>query len=124
MYRHRKPTAWLAILAMALHALAPSLAQATPRGSGLLVPVCSSSGIVHYLELPAGKAPPAHRPGVERQHCSLCLFGAASMAPPPAGAGPVPSAPTSSGVVAADDPDGSSSPSYPPAQARAPPVLS
>ena len=47
---------WLAILAIALHAAWPLLANARPK-SVHLVPLCTVEGITHYLEIPGGNNP-------------------------------------------------------------------
>ena len=60
--------AWLAILAMALQALWPLIAQARPV---TLVPVCTVAGVTHYIELPDGKGPS----DVHHKHCSFCVSG-------------------------------------------------
>ena len=48
----KKFTTWLAILAVALNALWPLIAQARPKNV-LLVPVCTVEGVTHYMELTA-----------------------------------------------------------------------
>ena len=63
----RRIASWLAILAMALQALWPLIAQARPV---TLVPVCTVGGETHYVEIP-GKPSPADK------HCELCFVGAA-----------------------------------------------
>jgi hypothetical protein len=70
----------LAILAMALHAFWPLLAQAKPN-SALLVPICSVDGVTHYLELPAGKTP-AEQSSAHHEHCASCSFGGERLALP------------------------------------------
>jgi hypothetical protein len=55
------------MLAMALQALWPLIAQARPV---TLVPVCTVGGETHYVEIP-GKPSPAD------SHCELCFMGAA-----------------------------------------------
>ena len=65
---------WLAVIAMALQALWPLLAQARPRSS-VLVPVCTVQGVTHYVELPAGKSPAEEQSDTHHEHCSFCSFG-------------------------------------------------
>ena len=48
--------AWLAALAIALHAFWPLLANAKPKSVNL-VPICTIEGITHYLEVPGGSSP-------------------------------------------------------------------
>jgi Protein of unknown function (DUF2946) len=72
--------AYVAILAIALQALWPLLAQAKPQ-SAVLVPVCTVDGVTHYLELPAGKAP-AEQSSVHHEHCAFCSFGGERLALP------------------------------------------
>lgn len=62
----RKLAGWLAILAMALQALWPLVAQARPA---TLVPVCTVGGETHYVEIPGAPAP-------ADKHCELCFVGA------------------------------------------------
>jgi hypothetical protein len=66
----RKLASWLAILAMALQALWPLLAQAKPA---TLVPVCTVGGVTHYVEVPGAPAPADS----QHEHCSFCFAGAA-----------------------------------------------
>jgi hypothetical protein len=66
----KKITGWLAILAMALNALWPLIAQARPP---LLVPVCTVGGDTHYVELPGGTTPVDS----QHEHCTFCFAGAA-----------------------------------------------
>jgi len=107
--RHARCAAWVAALAMALHAFWPLIAQARPAS---LVPVCSVSGVTHYVEVPGAPAP------ADSQHCEFCFTGVAlpvadsvhaDETPPFISAPSVSFFPRSFTVVAAD--------------ARAPPVL-
>ena len=81
----RSLAAWAAILAMALQALWPLLAQAKPK-SVVLVPVCTVQGVTHYLELSLKGAPgePQSDPRAASQHdhCSFCTGGGDRIAPP------------------------------------------
>src|SRR6266436_4827389 len=74
MRRPRRAAAWIAILAIALQALWPLLAQAKPK-SVLLVPVCTVQGVTHYVELPSGNAPVEQRAASQHDHCSFCSLG-------------------------------------------------
>ncbi|MEA3195045.1 MAG: hypothetical protein QOD26_3378 [Betaproteobacteria bacterium] len=65
----KKFTTWLAITAMALNALWPLIAQARPA---TLVPVCTVSGVTHYIEIPGGTTPVD-----SHEHCAFCFAGAA-----------------------------------------------
>ena len=78
-----RTAAWIAALAMALHALWPLLVHAKPQQAAHLVALCTVDGTTHYVELPAGKPPAGeHSP---TQHCKLSTFGAErAFAPPPA----------------------------------------
>ena len=76
MRRHRSTAAWLAILAIALQALWPLLAQAKPKNV-LLVPVCTVQGVTHYVELPSGDAPVERKAASQHDHCSFCASGGA-----------------------------------------------
>jgi hypothetical protein len=73
---------WLAVLAMALNALWPLIAQAKPR-SVTLVPVCAVQGETHYIELPGGHSPLEQKSSAQHQHCSYCSFGGERVALPP-----------------------------------------
>jgi hypothetical protein len=73
--RHRRPAAvYVAILAIALQALWPLLAQAKPKNV-VLVPVCTVQGVTHYIELPSGNAPVEQHAASQHDHCSFCSFG-------------------------------------------------
>jgi hypothetical protein len=73
--RHRSPVAvYLAVLALALQALWPLLAQAKPKNA-ILVPVCTVQGVTHYIELPSNGTPVEERAASQHDHCSFCSFG-------------------------------------------------
>jgi hypothetical protein len=74
---------WLAILAIALHAAWPLLANAKPK-SVHLVPLCTVEGITHYLEVPGGKSPLDESSTAHHEHCSFCSLGAHALAHSPA----------------------------------------
>ena len=80
--RWNRTAGWLALLAIALHAFWPLVAQAKPR-SAILVPVCTIDGITHFLELAAGKTPAEERSAAQHDHCTLCVFGADRVAAAP-----------------------------------------
>jgi hypothetical protein len=84
MHRSRSVAAWLGLLAIALQAFWPLLAQAKPKNV-VLVPVCTVQGVTHYLELPSGNAPVEQKAASQHEHCSFCSLGAAL----PVGATPV-----------------------------------
>jgi hypothetical protein len=70
----RSPLAfWLAVIAAAFNVLWPLIAQGAVRAS-VRVPVCTTEGVTHYIELPTGKTPlPASG---EHKHCSVCAVAA------------------------------------------------
>lgn len=68
----RRIGTWLAIVALALQALWPLLAQAKPR-SVTLVPLCTVAGETHYVEVETGGGGPA---SAHEEHCKLCAPGA------------------------------------------------
>src|SRR3954447_762370 len=73
--RHRSPIAvYLAVLAIALQALWPLLAQAKPKNV-LLVPVFTVQGVTHYIELPSSGTPVEQHAASQHDHCSFCSFG-------------------------------------------------
>jgi hypothetical protein len=74
MSRPRRLPAYLAILAIALQALWPLLAQAKPKNV-VLVPVCTVQGVTHYIELPKGNAPVEQKTASQHDHCSFCTGG-------------------------------------------------
>ena len=73
--RRRSPLAvYLAILAIALQALWPLLAQAKPKNA-VLVPVCTVQGVTHYIELPSSGTPVEEHAASQHDHCSFCSLG-------------------------------------------------
>ena len=64
----RRIAGWLAILAMALQALWPLIAQARPT---TLIPVCAVGEVTHFIEIPLGGDAPGH------EHSTFCFAGAA-----------------------------------------------
>ena len=80
MSRPRRLPAYLAIVAIALQALWPLLAQARPKDV-VLVPVCTVQGVTHYLELPKSGAPIEQKAASQHDHCSFCSGGGDRIAP-------------------------------------------
>ncbi|MDH5221612.1 MAG: DUF2946 family protein [Betaproteobacteria bacterium] len=75
--------ALLAIVAVALQAAWPLIAQARPQDRGHLVPLCSVGAETRYVEIPAGKLPAEQRSAAYREHCQLCVLGAEGLAAVP-----------------------------------------
>ena len=71
---------WLAILAIALHAAWPLLANARPK-SAHLVPLCTVEGITHYVEVPGGSTPLDDSANAHHDHCAFCFLGTAGLLP-------------------------------------------
>src|SRR5436853_5533112 len=71
---------WLAILALALHAAWPLIANARPK-SVHLVPLCTVEGITHYLEVPGGSSPLDESANAHHDHCAFCFLGAGGLLP-------------------------------------------
>lgn len=84
---HRRFTAWLAMLAMVLGALAPTLAQAVVASSDRAgwVEVCSVSGMI-WVQADTGTTPsdsPSAPVADASMHCPWCtLHGGAADLPP------------------------------------------
>jgi len=116
----RRGVAWVAAMAMALHALWPLIVQAKPS-SVTLVPVCTVGGVTHYFELKAGDTPLEKRSASQHEHCAFCSFHDARAACLPS----APSTPFVQGGAAAAPLDfviAKASPQrYPLARPRAPP---
>ena len=70
----RKLTAWIAILAMALNALWPLVAQARPAQKPDLHELCTAAGI-QYVAV-AGEVPAGQKSGTAMPHCAFCSLGA------------------------------------------------
>jgi hypothetical protein len=79
LYRNRL-AALLAILAIAMQALWPLIAQAKPLLPGERVPVCTVEGITHYIELPAPDSAVEKSSAAHHEHCKMCVFGAERIA--------------------------------------------
>lgn len=71
---------WLAVLAIALHAAWPLIANAKPK-SVHLVPLCTVEGITHYVEVPGGGSPLDDSTNAHRDHCSFCFLGTVGLLP-------------------------------------------
>jgi len=71
---------WLAVLAIALHAAWPLIANARPK-SVHLVPLCTVDGVTHYIELAGGKSPLDESANTHREHCSFCFLGTVGVLP-------------------------------------------
>jgi len=76
----RRLAAWIAMLAMALQAFWPLIAQAKPRSS-TLVPICTVDGVTHYFELKKGDTPLEKSSAAQHEHCGFCLLGGAAVLP-------------------------------------------
>ena len=79
LHRNRA-VALIAMLAMALQALWPLIAQAKPDIPGMQVPVCTIDGITHYVELPSPDSPVEKSSAAHHEHCKMCMFGAERLA--------------------------------------------
>jgi hypothetical protein len=75
-------TAWLAILAMALNALWPLIANAKPAGVSSLFEVCTSQGIKSVAG-DSSQAPEESGSKHLQPHCPLCSFGTDKVSAPP-----------------------------------------
>lgn len=122
---HRRFTAWLAMLALVLAALAPTLAQAVVAGSDRSdwVQICSATGMVWVqADQAAGdmESAPLADMGMQCPWCSL--HSPATGLPPALGSGVAAAAPASlpQAVTAAAPPVGV----WIAAPARAPPFIS
>jgi len=69
----RRLGTWLGVAAIALQIAWPLLASARPA-SVALVPLCTTDGVTHYLEVPIGKAPLGESSS-HGDHCPLCFIG-------------------------------------------------
>lgn len=73
-----RTAALLALLAMALQALWPLLAQAKPGPRTMLVQLCTVDDTTHYVEIAiGGDAPAEKRTYGHTGHCVMCVSGAA-----------------------------------------------
>jgi hypothetical protein len=75
-------TSWLAILAMALNALWPLLANAKPAGFSPLTEICTAQG-VKSIAGEAGSTSDDSGTKHLQPHCPLCSFGTDKVSAPP-----------------------------------------
>ena len=114
--------AWVAAVAMALHALWPLIAQAKP-GSAALVPVCTEGGVTHYFELKTADTPLEKRSASHHEHCAFCSFNDARDTALP-NAPRLPVVPREAAVAPLYFPSAQQAPQrHPPARPRAPPAV-
>jgi hypothetical protein len=120
IHRARNLAAWAAILAMALQALWPLIAQARPR-SATLVPICTVDGVTHYYELKDADTPLEKRSATHHDHCAFCSFDSGRTAA--LASAPGFSLPSFESEAPAEQQAVSAAPAYryPPAFPRAPP---
>ena len=119
--RYRSTAALLAILAIALQALWPLLAQAKPK-SVLLVPVCTVQGVTHYVELPKSGVPVEQKAASQHDHCSFCGSGAERVALP-ASTPVIPAVDRAFGLPRSSESSSLQSQKHLRARSRAPPIL-
>ena len=115
----------LAVLAMALNALWPLIAQAQPKSLALSTTICSIDGSARSIDLLDGKAPADDGAAGHHKHCKLCIVGgdrAQALLPAPVVSfqNPAPAAETPAPAPVADLRFLAASP----AQPRAPPFQS
>src|SRR5215510_10645338 len=120
--RRRFP-AWLAIVAVALHASWPLAAYAKPTGPALLLELCTSAGAAKSGGAAHAPAPDPPAPGLGHlAHCVFCSAGAERLLGLPNTAASAPPAPAAgadrSGPAVVSPVPG---PSYLPARPRGPP---
>ena len=72
----RRSGALAALLALALQAFWPLLAQARPGDPTVRVPLCSVDGVVHFQEIKLDRSTPLdERSATHGEHCKLCVLG-------------------------------------------------
>lgn len=124
MSRRRTLPAWLAIIALSLHALWPLIAQARPKMPGMLIHICAMDGRSQFIELALDGSPLEKRSAAQHEHCSMCVLSGDRLAvlpPAPIASMAVPFAASEAPVASA----GAAPPrshSHPPAYPRAPPA--
>ncbi len=118
-----RAAALLALLAVALQAFWPLLAQAKPGPRTMLVELCTIDGTTHHAEIPiGGDAPAGERTSGHSGHCAMCAAGGErSLAAPPAAVPPIALEPLASERPLANPAAQFVSTSHRPAQSRAPP---
>jgi hypothetical protein len=75
LLRRNRFASVLAMLAMALQAFWPLLAQAQPKDPTLYAPICSVQGDGTMVDLSGGKFPVDDGAGKHQKHCKLCVGG-------------------------------------------------
>jgi len=83
--RRRRPITWLAILAVLVAALAPSVSRALvahSTGDAPWLALCTAQGI-KYVKADDGSTAPAHDGKSRFEHCPLCSLQSAGAAPLP-----------------------------------------
>jgi hypothetical protein len=85
--RHRRSTAWLALLACLLQAAWPLIANASPYAQHILVEVCSAEG-ARQIAVENGASAPSPDAEHHLPHCAFCSIVAGKLAPPPVKAVP------------------------------------
>jgi hypothetical protein len=121
---HLRFTSWLAILAMALNALWPLLANAKPAGFSPLTEICTAQGVKSIAGEPGSSSDDSGAKHLQ-PHCPLCSFGTDKVSAPPSVPLHVESAAASTGVSfvvfqSAESRSDIRSPAHP----RAPPAFS
>jgi len=85
--RHRRPIAWLAILAVLVAALAPSVSRALVAhfdgGAAPWLALCTAQGIKFVKADGSATNAPDHERKSRFEHCPLCPLQAAGSAPLP-----------------------------------------
>ena len=94
---HIRFTSWLAILAMALNALWPLLANAKPTGFSPLTEICTAQGVKSIAGEPGRSSDDSGAKHLQ-PHCPLCSFGTDKVSAPPSAPLHIDSAAASIGV--------------------------
>jgi hypothetical protein len=86
-------SAWIALFAVLLNALAPTLSYAMAAGRGAaVVEMCTSFGLKKVVVSKAGEeSAPSAMQGI--QHCPFCLSADSASAPPPGAVSALPALP-------------------------------
>jgi len=81
IFRHRRLTSWIAILAVLLTVIAPGLSHAMSKGGSSLIDVCTADGL---MRVPASETPSdgGVAPDIGAS-CAYCLTHAFGFALPP-----------------------------------------
>ncbi|HRD98277.1 MAG TPA: DUF2946 family protein [Rubrivivax sp.] len=86
-YRHRRPTLWIALLAILFAALAPAISHGLAAGSSTWIELCTAQGSRWIAVDTGGAEQPAGSNGLgggHFDHCPFCHLSSPAMAPPPA----------------------------------------